>query len=62
METVFGWMLGGSSKADPMKVSSPSTAQINLIESSNNNHELDDSIKKFWDLETIGIREEKPFE
>lgn len=71
METEFGWVLGGPtvSQGDLSNfshgtniVTNATTHVFSAIESNIEPH-LNDELKEFWDLETLGIREadEKPF-
>ena len=55
METVFGWVLDVPFKSDLNKFPTPVTlANVSIAA---NSDDLTDEVKKFWNLETIGIFE-----
>ena len=67
IETIFGWVVGGSSLGDPNISSQGTNSTSNNIATMRVDTQpaesLDDRLKQFWDLETLGICEadEKPF-
>lgn len=54
IETYLGWVLSGPMKGKPVD----EAVRVNFVAQENTNvRELDVSVRKLWDLETLGIRE-----
>jgi len=59
IETVLGWVLSGPMKRSSDLRESETRVQANLIvRNGTSSDPLEDELRKLWDLETLGIREE----